>query len=571
MRGPSFRFVSRGRHAAVAALVLVPLLGGCRDLIRRTARAESVTITPGAFDVPINGSVRITATAFDRNQNTIAGRTIRFSSESPSIATVTSDGTVIGVAAGQAIIIATLDDARGQAVATVIPEVPASVQVSPTAVTLRRTNVRQFSATPRNATGSPIGGQPITWSTSNSAVASVSPTGEVTALTAGTALISATAGGVSGSGTVTVTEIPIGSITVAPANRSIRVDETFIPTVTLRDTADNVLPTLGRPLSWTSTNEVIASVSPTGVVRGLRAGTARIVAAAVENPLITGGVDVTVTEREVRTVVITPRTGSLRLGVPRAFSAALLDSINQPITGRLVTWTSLTPTTASVTSTGTVTGISLGQARIIARVDNAADTVQFNVTPVPVGEVTVNPLQTSVLQGQSITLTATVRDSTGTEVTDRPVSWLTSSPLVATVNGGVVQAVSPGSAVISATAEGRSGTSAITVLQIPVDSIVFVNPLDSVVTINAITAPGNTRQVQFVLRDANGAEVFGRTVISTQTQPTVAGVVWSAATRILTITGTSPGSTLVRLRAIGATGSPEGKETSLRVVVTASP
>jgi uncharacterized protein YjdB len=349
------------------------------------------------------------------------------------------------------------------------------------------------------------------------------------------------------------------------------VDETFIPTVTLRDTADNVLPTLGRPLSWTSTNEVIASVSPTGVVRGLRAGTARIVAAAVENPLITGGVDVTVTEREVRTVVITPRTGSLRLGVPRAFSAALLDSINQPITGRLVTWTSLTPTTASVTSTGTVTGISLGQARIIARVDNAADTVQFNVTPVPVGEVTVNPLQTSVLQGQSITLTATVRDSTGTEVTDRPVSWLTSSPLVATVNGGVVQAVSPGSAVISATAEGRSGTSAITVLQIPVDSIVFVNPLDSVVTINAITAPGNTRQVQFVLRDANGAEVFGRTVISTQTQPTVAGVVWSAATRILTITGTSPGSTLVRLRAIGATGSPEGKETSLRVVVTASP
>jgi uncharacterized protein YjdB len=571
MRGLPPLSLRRGWPLAAAALVLVPLLGGCRDLVRRGPRVDSITISPGAFDIPINGNFRVTATAFDRDGYTISRGTIRFSSESPQIATVTADGTVIGVATGQAIIIASLDDARGQAIVTVIPEVPASVQVSPSAVTLRRTNTRQFTATPRSLTGAPINSQAISWSTSNSAVASVSPSGAVTALTAGTALITATAGGVSGSSTVTVTEIPVASITLAPTSRSLRVDETFLPTVTLRDSALNTLPTLGRELSWSSSDGIVASVSPTGVVRGLQAGTARIVAASGANPDVNAGIDVTVSNREVRTVVITPRTGSLRLGVPRALSATLLDSLNQPITGRLVTWTSLTPTTAGVTSTGSVTGISLGQARIEARVGNAADTVPFTVTPVPVGEVSVTPLQGSVLQGQSLTLTATVRDSTGTEVTDRPVSWLTSAPLVATVNAGVVQAVSPGAAVISAAVDGRVGTSGITVLQSPVEAIVFTNPLDSVVIITGTVAPGNSRQVQFVLRDASGNEVFGRSVISVQTAPSVASVAWTPATRILSITGTAVGTTIVRLRALGATGQPEGQETTVRVTVTAAP
>ncbi len=561
------RRIHRSRAAWLALAASALLLSACRDLVRRSPEAESITLTPNAFDVPVNGSVRVTGTAFDRNNNTIAGRTIRFSSETPAVATVTADGLVIGVAPGQAIIAATLDDARGQAIATVIPEVPASVQVSPSTVTLRRTNVRQFTATPRNASGAPITGQTITWQSSNSAVASVSPTGEVTAVAPGAATITATSASISGTAAVTVTEIPIGSVTLAPETRSLQVNESFIPTVTLRDTASNVLSTLGRTLTWTSSNEIAATVSTTGVVTGRRAGSARITAASPDNPAISGSTDVSVTERTVTTVVITPRSGSLRLGVPRQLAVALLDAANEPVTGRAVTWVSLTPTIATITATGIVTGNELGTARIVARIDQAADTVQFTVTRIPITSVTISPTQASVLQGQTVTLTAVVRDSAGTEVTDRPVSWSTGNPLVATVNNGVVSGVSTGTASISATVEERTGTASVTVLRIPVDSIRLINPADSVVTVSD-TLPNQVRQVQLELLDTDGNTLSNRDLIITSSNPTAAEVTWSPVTRILTVRGLRSGTTQLSLRALGSNSLPEGKTTRLTIVVT---
>jgi uncharacterized protein YjdB len=567
---PSSPRPARASRAAWLALTSgAVLLSACRDLVRRTPEAESITLSPSTFDVPVNGSVLVTGTAFDRNNNTISGRTIRFSSENPSVATVTADGRVIGITPGQAIIVGTLDDARGQAVATVIPEVPASVQVVPSTVTLRRTNVRQFTATPRNATGAPITGQTVTWQSSNSAVAAVSPTGEVTALTPGVATITATAASVSGTAAVTVTEIPIGSISLAPQARSLQVNESFIPTVTLRDTASNVLPSLGRPLTWSSSNEIAATVSATGVVTGRRAGTARITAASPENPAISGTSDVTVSEREVTTVVIAPRTGSLRLGVPRNLTVTLLDAENLPVTGRVPTWVSLAPTVATVTATGIVTGNTLGTARIVARIDNAADTVQFTVTRIPVTSVTISPTQASVLQGGTTTLVATVRDSAGTEVTDRPVSWSSGNPVVASVINGVVTGVSTGTASISATAEDRTGTAAVTVLQIPVDSIRLVNAADTLVTVSD-TLPNQVRQVQLELLDVNGLTLSNRDVLITRSNPNAAEVTWSPTTRILTVRGLTLGSALISLRALGSNGLPEGRTTTLRVCVSRS-
>jgi uncharacterized protein YjdB len=309
------------------------------------------------------------------------------------------------------------------------------------------------------------------------------------------------------------------------------------------------------------------------VVRGLRVGTTRITAASPDNPAINGSMDVTVTERQVKTVVITPRTGFLRLGVPRQLSAQLLDSLNQTVTGRVVTWTPLNPTVATVSANGSVTGISLGTVRITAQVDAAIDTVQFTVTRIPVGSVELAPTQASVIQGKTTTLLVTVEDSIGTEVTDRAVTWLTSNPSVATVANGVVTAVSPGTVTITASSEGRSGTASVTVLQVPVDSIALATPNDSAVNINAV-APGNTKQVQLELLDADRATVLNRNLLITSTSPSVANATWNQNTRILTITattGTGTGETIIRLRALGANGLPEGKQTSIRVSVTATP
>ncbi len=567
------------RARRIAALVLaastIVTASGCRDWVVRTKDTESVSIAPTNFEVPVNGSVRVVGTAFDKDNNTISGRRINYSTSNGSVATVTNEGLVIGVSPGQAIVAAESQGKRGETPVTVLPEAPNNILVSPNPVTLRRNNVRQFTATPRNASGTPIAGLTITWQSSNSSIASVSPQGEVTAVNTGNVVITATVNQVSGSSQVTVTEIPIGSIAVAPLSRSVQVNETFQPTVTLRDTANNVISSVNRPLNWSSSSEVVATVTSTGVVQGRRTGTATITAASPANPAINADMQITVFERTVKTVVITPRTGFLRLGIPRQLNAQLLDSLNQAVPGRVITWTSVTPTIASVTATGSTTGLSLGTARIAARVDDAVDTVQFNVTRVPVGEVTITPTQASVIQGRTIPLTVIVKDSVGTEVEDRTVVWLTSNPNTATVVAGAVTGVATGSVTITATAESRSGTASVTVLPVPVDSVSLANPLDSTVTITD-SVPGNSKQVQIELLDADGGTVLGRNLLITSSIPSTANATWNQTTRILTITATNLSSgggqdTIISLRALTAGGNPEGKTTRIRVTVTNPP
>ncbi len=93
--------------------------------------------------------------------------------------------------------------------------------------------------------------------------------------------------------------------------------------------------------------------------------------------------------------------------------------------------------------------------------------------PVPIATVTIEPSTATLFVGGSQTLTATLRDAAGNALSGRTVTWNTTNAAVATVSpAGVVTAVSLGSAVISATAEGRAGTSTVTVVS-PVTSVVI--------------------------------------------------------------------------------------------------
>ncbi len=564
---------SRVRRFAALALAVasMPLMVGCESVINRSRDAESISLAPTNFEVSVNSSVRVIASAFDKNSNSIGNKNFKYSSSNPVVATITDDGLVIGISPGSTIIAAEVDNARGETTVTVVPEVPNNILVSPSPVTLRRGDLRTFTATPRTATGSAITGLSIVWESSNSSIASVNSSGQVSAVAPGNVIIAARVGQVIGGSQVTVTEIPIGAISLSPQNRSIQVNETFIPDVTLRDTAQNVISRLGRTLNWTSNNELNATVSSTGVVRGVRTGSARITVSSPDNPAINAFMDVTVSNRVVRTVAILPRTGFLRLDVPRPFAAQLFDSTGGPITDRVITWTSLTPTVVTISPSGIARGVSLGLARFTARVDNAVDTVQFTVTRIPVAEVQLSPTNTSVIQGKQTTLNLTVRDSTGAEVTDRSVVWATSNPLFASVdNNGVVTGISPGNALISATSENRSDVAGVSVLQVPVDSVRLVTAADTLVNINSI-APGNTFPIQLSLRDADGGTVLNRELLLTSSQPGIATAIWNPNTRILVVGSSSPtanGSTIITMQALGQNGNPQGKETRIRVQVT---
>jgi uncharacterized protein YjdB len=539
-------------------------VAGCLDL-KVIPDACSVTVAPAAVTLPINGSTTLAGTAFDCNGNSILNKRLSFSSSNPAVATVTPVGVVIGVAVGGASISVSANGKSASTEVTVTPEAAATVTVTPSTLLLRKTNTRQLTAVARNAQNNEVKGRTFRWTTSNPAVATVDPTGLVTAIGVGTANIVAETNQVLGGAVVTVTEIPLGSCTLAPTASKVTVTQSVQPTLTLRDTAGTVVPTVGRAIQWQSTNEAVAAVSPTGLITTRKAGSAVISATSVEFPTVTCRTTIDAVDPRIVQVIITPRTGQLRLGIPRGLGVTLLDSTQTGIpSGRVVTWSSAAPTIAQVSQAGIVTGSALGTARIIATAEGVADTVQFAVTAIPVATVTISPLQASLREGGTIQLRATVQDSAGTTVTDRPLEWVSSDLSKATVSStGLVTARAPGNVFISATTEGRSGQHALTITAIPVDTIV----VDSATTLLV----GQTSAVAITLRDATGGTLTFRNVLVTSSNPGIAIGAANAQSTQVTISGIAAGSARLTIQAIDDANRPQGKASSLTVTVNRPP
>ena len=97
-----------------------------------------------------------------------------------------------------------------------------------------------------------------------------------------------------------------------------------------------------------------------------------------------------------------------------------------------------------------------------------ADTASFTVTttPVPVNKVAVTPATVSLALGDTTRLYATLTDSTGSTVFGRAITWSSSAPTVAMAfDIGFIRATAVGTATITATSEGYSGTAVVTVHQ----------------------------------------------------------------------------------------------------------
>ncbi len=549
-------------RASTTALALFGL-AGCLDL-KTTADACTISVAPATLTLPVNGASSIVGTAFDCNGNSIRNKKISYSSSNTAVATVTTEGNVIAVGLGGASVSAVADGKSASVQVTVTPETAANVTITPSTLTLRRTNTRQLTATARNNQNTIITGRTFRWGSSNSSIVSVDQNGLLTALTPGTVVISAEADQTSGSATVTVTEIPIGSCSLAPATSKLTVSQSVQPAITLRDTANNVISSLGRQIAWTSNNEIAATVTGSGLVTARKAGTARITASPVENTQASCNATVDVVDSRIVSAVITTRSGSLRIGIPRQFQVSLTDSVGGAIPpGRTVTWTSVTPTIASVSTNGLVTAIALGAARIAVNAEGAVDTVNFNVTKIPVATVRLSPLSSSIVQGGTVQINATIEDSSGTAVTDRVVEWTSSDPTRASVSlTGLVTTQAPGTVTITATSETRSGTAQVTVQPIPVDTIVASN---YTVALNAAS-----KSFSIQLRDVNGNQIFSRTVAVTSSQPDVATGSANNNATLVTVNASKAGTTVLTLRSLNSNGQPEGKTTNVTVTITAA-
>lgn len=255
--------------------------------------------------------------------------------------------------------------------------------------------------------------------------------------------------------------MPVGSITVVPPSMEVAAGATGALVVEVKDDAGNLLR--GRRIVWASAKPNIATVSENGVVTGVAPGQAEI-AATSEGKTATASVTVVAQAAKVSTVRIAPDKVTLFVAASANLTATGFDSKGVAIPGRQVVWTTNNAPVAAVTQTGRVTGIIPGTAVITAVIDGAVGNSAITVTIVPVARVAITPAEVAINPGKSATLTARVLDIADNTLTGRAVAWKSSDTRFVTVDqAGVVRGVRRGSAVISATSEGKVGTASVRV------------------------------------------------------------------------------------------------------------
>ena len=457
----------------------------------------SVTLTLAASSITVGANTQATATTKDANGNVLTGRAVTWASSNTAIATVSTSGLVTALAAGNSNITATSEGQTGSATITVIPIPVASVSVTLAASSIIVGGTTQANATTKDANGNVLTGRAVTWASSNTAIATVSTSGLVTALAAGNANITATSESQSGSATVTVTPIPVASVSVTLAASSITVGANTQATATTKDANGNVLT--GRAVTWASSNTAIATVSTSGLVTAVAAGNANITATSEAQ---SGSAAITVTLQPVASVSVTGRT-ALVVADTTTLVATPLSSSGQPLAGRLVTWSSGTPTVATVSASGLVTAVAAGTANIIATSEGQSGSATITVTPQPVASLSVTG-KTALVVGDTTTLVATPRNASGQPLSGRVITWSSGTPTVATVSAnGLVTAIAAGSAVITATTEGWFATLTVNVSAAPPTTGIAVSVNSPVATNEFIFAVdgggfGTTPQVSHI-------------------------------------------------------------------------
>lgn len=556
------------RIAAFTSLIAAfGALSAC-DGFKKTPDACSVQIAPRDLTVPVNSTVTVVGTAFDCDGNSIKNKTVKFSSSNPAVASVTPTGGVIGVAVGTATISAVANGKSGDAIVTVTPEKLTTVTTTPTTSTLRRNQTLQMTAVGKNAIGTVVPGITFQWASSNSSIGAVDNNGKVTAISPGVVNITATSDGQTGTSQITVTEVLIGSCTLTPASQKVTVGNQIVYTLALKDSAGNALSSIGRPINWTSDNNLIAIVNANGVVQGVKAGTAKITATDATNAAISCNANAEVVDARIAFVNITPIGANLRLGGQRQFAVAILDSNRTPLSvvGRTISWKNVTPNIATVSASGIVVPIALGSGRVAVDAEGAVDTVNFSVTKIPVASITLSPLQQQVVEGGFAQFTPTVRDSADNVVTDRTIDWLSSNTTIATVSStGRVTTTAPGTVTITANSEGRTGTATLNITPVPVDTIFLTQ---SQLTLTRPSPTGTaTGAFSIDLRDAANRQLRNRTVIVTSEQPSIAVGTANAAATSVTVQGLTAGSTTLTIQAVNASGQNEGKASKIVITV----
>jgi len=436
--------------------------GVCKPTLQSIAVNPSApTVAPGMTQQFSAAGTYSDTTAHDLTSSAT------WNTDNQAVATINTTGLATAVTSGSTNVSAALGTVSGSTVLTVAPTL-VSIQVNPQNPAAAAGTTQPFTATGTFTDGSQYDvTSSVSWSSSSTAVATISASGIATCVGAGQATITAAAGSVTGQTLLTVTPGTLTSITVTPANPNIAATSAlqFTATGTFSDgSQQNITSTV----TWSSSATNIAGINSTGLATALAAGQTTITATSGS---ISNTATLTVTSAVLAAIQITPLSPIVPLGATGQLSATGIytDGSSNDITD-MVTWSSSVPTVAIISNgagtQGLATGLSTGSTIVSATFGALLDSTVMNVDD-QVITISVGPSSAVVNQGGTQQFAATATYSSGAQLDlTNAVVWSSSNPLVATVSAsGLATSSAAGQAVITATLGSFTSSANVTVSQ----------------------------------------------------------------------------------------------------------
>ncbi len=445
-----------------------------------------------------------------------------WSSATAAVSTINSQGMALALQPGTSVISASFGGKAASTVFTVTSAELTSISISPLDASVADGLTTQFIATGLYSDGSTEDiSTAVNWLSSDTSVAVMAPdqttsSGLATAVAPGNAQISASMGDLSASTSLTVTNAALISIQLNPVNSILYPGVSQLYTA-IGVYSDGSSQDISALVTWASSAQNIATMGTSagenyGLATGVAAGTTQVSATL---GAITAETTLTVSTASLSTIVVTPVSSTVTVGLARQFVATANYSDGRSFDiSRSVVWasgdTSVATTNANgLLDSGQATGLAAGTTQITATFASVSGSASLNVISGTLTSILVTPANSSLSVGLNRQYTATGVYSNGTsENLTSMVTWTSSDNTIALPNAnmqstsGSVAGLKAGAVQMRASLGAVSAEATLNVTATALSSITVTPVLSSVAmglsrqfTAVGIYADGSTQNI----------------------------------------------------------------------------
>ena len=417
-----------------------------------TVSSIQVVLNGGSGNLAKGSSVQFNAQAVLSDGSTldVSSQAAWFSSDQTKV-TINAQGLATGIAVGTSTISASLNGVTSAGtVLTVTNATVTQIQITPPSLTLAKGTKGKLTAIATYSDNSTqdVSSQ-VVWNSSNIGVATINLSGEVSAVSNGSATLTGRVGAVTSNGvSLSVTNASVNQIDLS-ATASTLAAGTKAQLTAVASYSDGSSQNITPLVSWSSSDSDVATVSISGEVTAVSPGTA-VITGSFAGQIST--LTVTVTAATVSAIQISTPLTSLALGTNGQLKALATysDDTLVDVTGQ-ISWSSSAPALVSVDANGQIKALAVGSAVISGSLGGTSATINIAATAATLTGLTIDPIPNLASGNQAqLKATASFSNLTSQDVSAL-VNWQSDNTGVVTVSGtGLAHGVAAGTANITA-------------------------------------------------------------------------------------------------------------------------